>query len=84
MPRRHALARKKITIHYTLAERKRLRNHQRKHGPSAVRRRERRLALQPKLADQLKAAEVEEQQTNEQFAAEQTAIDAQATDADVS
>lgn len=48
MPRRHALARKKITVLHTLKERKRLRHHQRKLGPAAVRRADRRIPLQPK------------------------------------
>ena len=48
MPRRHALARKKIIILHTVAERKRLRHFQRKSGPAALRRRERREHLQLK------------------------------------
>ena len=56
MPRRHALARKKITILHTLRERKRLRHFKRKQGPAAQRRAERRFHLQPKLKDQLDEA----------------------------
>ena len=52
MPRRHALARKKITILHTLRERKRLRHFKRKQGPAAMRRADRRFHLQPKPAEQ--------------------------------
>lgn len=38
MPRRHTLARKPVVKHYSLSERRQMRQRKRKHGPSAVRR----------------------------------------------
>jgi hypothetical protein len=46
MSRRHVKS--KLAKHYTTAEKIHMRNVKRRQGPSAMRRRERRLALQPK------------------------------------